>query len=266
MDAIAQARRRLEADMRTSFVHGHFHVVYQPLVNLQTKEVTTFEALLRWQHPVNGNVSPAVFIPVAEDTGLIGQLGEWVLRQACTEAVTWPEHIRVAVNLSPLQFAKGNIVASVISALSSSGLPPSRLELEITESVLLDKTDRNVGLLAQLRELGVKISMDDFGTGYSSLGYLRNFRFDKIKIDRSFVHDVLKSRDNVAIVRAITGLGISLGITTTAEGVETEEQLRFLDREGVTEVQGFLFSAPVPAARVRELLSGFAASHPQIRE
>ncbi len=185
MDAIVQARRLLERDMRTALAQDGFRLFYQPLVNLQTKKVTAFEALMRWQHPERGMVPPSDFIPVAEEMGLIVQLGEWALRQACAEATEWPDGICVSVNLSPLQFSKGNLVSSVMSALASAGLPASRLELEITESVLLEKSERNITILNQLRDLGVRISMDDFGTGYSCIGYLRSFPFDKIKIDQS---------------------------------------------------------------------------------
>jgi len=251
MDAIAQTRRSLERDMRTALVQGDFSLFYQPLVNLQTRKVTAFEALMRWHHAERGSVAPSEFIPVAEEMGLIVQLGEWALRQACMEAVDWPDGIHVSVNLSPLQFAKGNLVSTVMSALASSGLPASRLELEITESVLLEKSDRNIRILNHLRALGVRISMDDFGTGYSSIGYLRSFPFDKIKIDQSFVRDVLVDAGSLAIVRAIAGLGVSFGMTTTAEGVETEEQMRCLNREGCIEVQGYLLSKPVPPAEVR---------------
>ncbi|MDX6710607.1 MAG: hypothetical protein QOH96_1623, partial [Blastocatellia bacterium] len=218
MDAIVQARRLLERDMRTALAQDGFRLFYQPLVNLQTKKVTAFEALMRWQHPERGMVPPSDFIPVAEEMGLIVQLGEWALRQACAEATEWPDGICVSVNLSPLQFSKGNLVSSVMSALASAGLPASRLELEITESVLLEKSERNITILNQLRELGVRISMDDFGTGYSSIGYLRSFPFDKIKIDQSFVRDLLVDEGSLAIVRAIAGLGASFGMTTTAEG------------------------------------------------
>jgi diguanylate cyclase (GGDEF)-like protein len=255
MDAIVQTRRSLERDMRTALAQGGFELFYQPLVNLQTKKVTAFEALMRWNHPDRGNVPPSEFIPVAEEMGLIVQLGEWALRRACQEAVKWPEPIRVSVNLSSLQFAKGNLVSTVVSALASAGLPASRLELEITESVLLEKSERNIGILNQLRGLGVRISMDDFGTGYSSIGYLRSFPFDKIKIDRSFVRDLLVDEGSLAIVRAIAGLGISFGMTTTAEGVETEEQMRCLNLEGCVEVQGYLYSRPVPADDVAKLLA-----------
>jgi len=255
MDAVVQARRLLERDMRTAFAQGEFTLAYQPLVNLQTKKVTAFEALLRWRHAERGMMSPSEFIPVAEEMGLIVQLGEWALRQACIEAAAWPKDIRVSVNLSPLQFAKGNLVSTVLNALASSGLPASRLELEITETVLLEKSERNITILNQLRELGVRISMDDFGTGYSSIGYLRSFPFDKIKIDQSFVRDLLVDRGSLAIVRAIAGLGISFGITTTAEGVETEEQMRRLNMEGCIEVQGYLYSKPVPGEEIPNLLA-----------
>ena len=254
MDATAQGRRSMEIDLRSALLHGEFTLAYQPLVNLRSKQVTSFEALLRWEHRSRGAISPSEFIPVAEDIGLIVQLGEWVLRQACQEAMGWPNEIKVAVNLSPVQFMRGNLVASVVSALASTGLPASRLELEITESVLLEKTDRNLDTLNQLRELGVLISMDDFGTGYSSLGYLRRFNFDKIKIDQSFVRDLSIDAESRAIVHAIAGLGTSFGIATTAEGVETEDQLRQLNLEGCTEVQGRVYSMPVPAHEVHRLL------------
>jgi diguanylate cyclase (GGDEF)-like protein len=260
MDAIVQSRRLLERDMRTSLVQGGFTLNYQPLVNLQTGKVTTFEALMRWNHPERGLVSPADFVPVAEEMGLIVPLGEWALREACMEAVNWPDDIRVSVNLSPLQFAKGNLVATVVNALASSGLPATRLELEITESVLLEKSERNVVILNQLRELGIRISMDDFGTGYSSIGYLRSFPFDKIKIDQTFVRDLLVDEGSLAIVRAIASLGTSFGMTTTAEGVETEEQMRRLNLEGCVEVQGYLYSKPVPACDLKELLARLSSA------
>ena len=259
MDEAVQIRRSLERDMRTALAQGEFELFYQPLVNLQTKKVTAFEALMRWHHSDRGAVPPSEFIPVAEEMGLIVQLGEWALRCACLEAVKWPDEIRVSVNLSPLQFAKGNLVSTVMSALAFSGLPASRLELEITESVLLEKSERNFAILNRLRTLGVRISMDDFGTGYSSIGYLRSFRFDKIKIDQSFVRDLLVDEGSLAIVRAIAGLGISFGMTTTAEGVETEEQMRCLNLEGCSEVQGYLYSRPVPGDQVAKLLASLNA-------
>ena len=204
-----------------------------------------------------GMISPADFIPVAEDIGLIVSLGEWVLREACNEAVKWPADVKIAVNLSPVQFRGRNLVQVVVSALANSGLSPKRLELEITESLFLAETESNLAILHQLRELGVSISMDDFGIGYSSLSYLRSFPFDKIKIDRSFVKDLAQCSDCVAIVRAISGLGRSLNITTTAEGVETMDQLDWLRAEGCNQVQGFLFSAARPASEVEQLLSRF---------
>jgi diguanylate cyclase (GGDEF)-like protein len=259
MDAVVQTRRQLERDMRTALAQDGFRLYYQPLVNLQTKRVTAFEALMRWEHSERGSVPPSEFIPVAEEMGLIVQLGEWALRQACAEAMEWPDGICISVNLSPLQFSKGNLVSTVVSALASSGLPASRLELEITESVLLEKSERNIAILNQLRDLGVRISMDDFGTGYSSIGYLRSFQFDKIKIDQSFVRDLLVDEGSLAIVRAIAGLGVSFGMTTTAEGVETEEQMRCLNLEGCIEVQGYLYSRPVPAHEINALLANLSA-------
>jgi diguanylate cyclase (GGDEF)-like protein/PAS domain S-box-containing protein len=258
MDRQAQRRRDMEFDLRRAFANGEFELHYQPLVDIATDRISGFESLLRWRHPEKGMISPAEFIPVAEDIGLIVSIGEWVLRDACNEAVKWPAGVKVAVNLSPVQFRSRNLVQVVISALAQSGLSPKRLELEITESLFLAETEANLAILHQLRELGVSISMDDFGTGYSSLSYLRSFPFDKIKIDRSFVKDLAKRADCVAIVRAISGLGRSLNITTTAEGVETIDQLDWL-RADCNEVQGFLFSAAKPAAEVGQLLFRFGA-------
>jgi diguanylate cyclase (GGDEF)-like protein len=254
MEAMVQARGAMERDMRNGIVENHFRVFYQPLVNLRTQKVTSFEALLRWEHPERGRISPAEFIPLAEETGLIVRLGEWVLRTACAEAMGWAADISVSVNLSPVQFSRGDLVATVMNALASSGLPASRLELEITESILLERTDRNMGILDQLHELGVRIALDDFGTGYSSIGYLRSFSFDKLKIDQSFVRDLLADEKSLAIVRAIVGLGSSFGITTTAEGVENEDQVKCLNSEGCTEVQGYLYSEPMPAREVQPFL------------
>jgi diguanylate cyclase (GGDEF)-like protein/PAS domain S-box-containing protein len=259
MDRQARKRRDLELDLRRAFANGEFELHYQPLVNIAADRISGFESLLRWRHPEKGMISPAEFVPVAEDIGLIVALGEWVLREACTAAVKWPADVKVAVNLSPVQFRSRNLVQVVISALAHSGLSPRRLELEITESLFLAETEANLAILHQLRELGVSISMDDFGTGYSSLSYLRSFPFDKIKIDRSFVKDLAERSDCVAIVRAISGLGRSLNITTTAEGVETVDQLDWLRAEGCNEVQGFLFSAARPASEIGELLSDFGA-------
>jgi diguanylate cyclase (GGDEF)-like protein/PAS domain S-box-containing protein len=255
MDARAQARRLLEIDLRAALTRDEFEVHYQPIHDLKTDQITAFEALIRWKHPLRGMISPMDFIPLAEETGLITQLGDWILRKACMDAATWSREVRVAVNLSPVQFKNSNLVQSVISALAASGLVPERLELEITESVLLQDSEATLAALHKLRSFGVKISMDDFGTGYSSLSYLRSFPFDKIKIDRSFVHELATRDDSMAIVRAVTGLGKSLGISIVAEGVETNEQLGLLRTEGCTEVQGFLFSRPRPAQDVEAMLS-----------
>jgi predicted signal transduction protein with EAL and GGDEF domain len=255
MDARMQARRRLEIDLRKAIANGEFELFYQPLVSMQTERITGFEALIRWNHPERGLIPPLDFITVAEETGLIVPIGEWVLRQACAEAVAWPREMKIAVNLSPVQFKNKNLLTSVISALAASGLSPTRLELEITESVLLQDADATLAVLHELRGLGVRISMDDFGTGYSSLSYLRKFPFDKIKIDQSFIFDMSDDGDSLAIVRAVIAMGSSLGITTTAEGVETPEQFKQLKLEGCTEVQGYLFSPPRPAADVKGLLA-----------
>ena len=247
MDAHVQARRLLELDLRSAQGLGQLETFYQPQVSLASGRLTGFEALLRWRHPVRGMVSPGEFIPLAEEIGLIVPIGDWVLRQACREAAGWPETLTVAVNVSSVQFTRGDLVNTVVQALASSGLPPHRLELEITESVLLTKTEHNIDVLGRLRALGCRISMDDFGTGYSSLSYLRLFPFDKIKIDRSFITDVTHDNNCSAIVRAILALGKSFQIQTIAEGVETEQQLAYLKSEGCTEVQGSLFSMPVDA-------------------
>jgi diguanylate cyclase (GGDEF)-like protein len=255
MDALLQARRALELDLRKALANDEFELYYQPLVNLKSQEISGFEALIRWNHPQRGLVAPLEFIPLAEETGLIVLVGEWVLRQACAEAMKWPDHITIAVNLSPAQFKMRNLFEMVMSALGQSGLAPQRLELEITESVLLVDSESTLAILHQLHDLGVRISMDDFGTGYSSLSYLRSFPFDKIKIDRSFVHDLASKADSKAIISAVTGLGSSLGITTTGEGVETQEELEYLRREGCTEAQGYFFSKPKPAGEVLDMIS-----------
>jgi diguanylate cyclase (GGDEF)-like protein/PAS domain S-box-containing protein len=246
MDARVQARRRLEMDLRSALHTGGLEIHYQPLIDIASGDTCAFEALLRWPHPERGMIPPADFIPVAEETGLIGAIGAFVLRQACSDAMAWPADTKVAVNLSPLQFRTGNLLQTVMSALDASGLSPRRLELEITETLLLERSDQILATLHALRALGVRIAMDDFGTGYSSLSYLRSFPFDKIKIDRSFVRDLCANPDSQAIVRAIISLGSSLGITVTAEGVETERDLETLRAEGCTQAQGFLFSVPKP--------------------
>jgi diguanylate cyclase (GGDEF)-like protein len=255
MDARMQARRLLELDLRGALRNGDFELHYQPVVNLDTNEVTSFEALLRWHHPVRGMVPPGDFIPLAEEIGLIVPLGEWVLRRACTDAAAWPDGIKVAVNLSPAQFKSPRLLEQVITALAVSKLPADRLELEITEGVLLDDHDRTLAILHQLRGFGVRIAMDDFGTGYSSLSYLRSFPFDKIKIDSSFIRTISEEDSSLAIIRAVTGLSASLGMMTTAEGVETEDQLARVRAEGCTEVQGFVFSAARPPEEVIALVA-----------
>jgi diguanylate cyclase (GGDEF)-like protein len=255
MDSQMQERRRLELDLRKALLAEQFELYYQPLVDIATKEVGGFEALIRWNHPERGLVPPDQFIPVAEDIGLIVQLGDWVLKQACHDAVRWPGKLKVAVNLSAAQFRNPMLSLSVVSALAHSGLAATRLELEITETVLLQDDQAVLNTLHEIRQLGVRICMDDFGTGYSSLSYLRSFPFDKIKIDRSFIKELGKEEnDCLAIIRAVTRLGASLGMITTAEGVETKEQLDILRAEGCTQAQGYLFSRPKPVAEVPAML------------
>jgi diguanylate cyclase (GGDEF)-like protein/PAS domain S-box-containing protein len=255
MDTELKARRTLELHLRQAFERREFEVHYQPWMNLLTGKVSGCEALLRWTHPERGSVSPAEFIPLAEDIGLIVPLGEWVLRQACMDAVAWPQACSVAVNLSPLQFRSGDLVEAVKSALAEFGLAPERLELEITETVLLEDNEVTLATLHALRSLGVRIAMDDFGTGYSSLSYLRSFPFDKIKIDRSFVQELPTSSECLTITRGIVGLAAGLGMTTIAEGVETADQLEVLRAIGCTQAQGFLFGAALPAPRVLRMLA-----------
>ncbi|KYK44005.1 diguanylate cyclase [Bradyrhizobium liaoningense] len=255
LDAKAQSRRKTEVELRDAIQNDVLRPYYQPLIDLQSGRITGFEALVRWPHAERGMVSPAEFIPVAEDTGLINPLGGQMLRRACLDAAAWPDDVRVAVNLSPLQFRSGNLLSVVTDALKHSGLPPRRLELEITETLLLEKSAQVLATLHALRALGVRISMDDFGTGYSSLSYLRSFPFDKIKIDQSFVRDLGANREAQAIIRSIVSLGKSLGVTITAEGVETEAELSCLRAEGCHEGQGFLFSKARPNAEIVSLLA-----------
>ena len=256
MDAQIQARRLLELDLRRALEAEQFEVHYQPVVDLQTRRATGFEALLRWRHPERGLVSPAEFIPLAEEIGLIVSIGKWVLSQACREAMQWPDDISVAVNLSAVQVRGGRGLADLIAAvLKTTGLPAGRLELEITETAMLRDTDETLATLHRLQSLGVAIAMDDFGTGYSSLSHLRRFPFDRVKIDQTFVHGLSEGlSDCAAIVRAVMALCGSLGISVTAEGVETEAQLKWLAAEGRIEAQGYLFSRPVPADAVPALL------------
>jgi diguanylate cyclase (GGDEF)-like protein len=259
MDAQMQVRRLMELDLRQALKAGQFELFYQPLVDPRAAAVVGFEALLRWRHPERGIVSPDKFIALAEEIGLIIPIGEWVLQSACAAVAAWPGGMRVAVNLSPAQFKGRNLVNAVAAALRETGLAPARLELEITETVMLQDTDATLATLSQLHALGVRIAMDDFGTGYSSLSYLRRFPFDRIKIDQSFVHDMCEKADCGAIVRAVTGLSNELGMATTAEGVETREQLDVLIRAGCTEIQGYLYSPAVPAAAVPAMLHEVAA-------
>ena len=250
-----QTRRALETDLHRALANGEFELFYQPFYNIVSQQTCAFEALLRWRHPTRGMILPDQFIPIAEETGLIVPIGEWILMTACLEAIKWPVHVSVSINLSPVQFRNRTPVKAVRDALAASGLAASRLELEITETVLMEDTESSLASLHQLRELGCRISMDDFGTGYSSLSYLRSFPFDKIKIDRSFIQDLNGKRGGNAIVHAIATLGASLQLATTAEGVETMEQFSIVRAEGCTEVQGYLFSEPRPAADIPGMLA-----------
>jgi diguanylate cyclase (GGDEF)-like protein/PAS domain S-box-containing protein len=260
MDARLQMRRALETDLRRALAAGEFQLAYQPQINLSTNELIAFEALLRWHHPERGLVSPAEFIPVAEEIGLIIPIGQWVLRQACTEAAKWPRGMKIAVNLSPVQFRGRGLLATVTQTLAAAGLSADRLELEITEAVLLEQNETNIGTLHQLRALGTRIAMDDFGTGYSSLSYLRSFPFDKIKIDRSFVFDSIAGQQGEAIIRTIAELGSTLGIVTTAEGIETAEQLALVRRAGCTEGQGYLIGRPCTGTQALDFITRAARS------
>jgi diguanylate cyclase (GGDEF)-like protein len=261
MDQRMQERRRLEQDLRNALGNDEFAVHYQPLVNLERDEICGFEALLRWSHPERGNIPPADFIPLAEETGLIVPIGEWVLRQACIEASTWPDHIKVAVNVSAAQFKSRNLVHTVVGALAAAGMPARRLEIEITETVMLQDELGAFSVLSQLHDLGVRLALDDFGTGYSSLSNLRKFPFDKIKIDRSFVSDLSEANvDAIAVVRSVAQLGVSLGMATTAEGVETKEQFDRVRSEGCTEMQGYYICPPSPARDIARLFAQQQAS------
>ena len=259
MDAVAKARRELALDLRAALTKSEFELYYQPIVDISDDTISVCEALIRWKHPVKGMISPADFIPVAEDTGLITEIGEWVLATACHEAARWPHPVKVAVNVSPVQFKSQTLALRVIQALTSSGLSASRLELEITEAVLIRDDDAALAVLHQLREIGVRIALDDFGTGFSSLSYLQRFPFDKIKIDRSFIRD-LGAGGSSSIVQAVVTIADARDIVTTAEGVETPEQLDLLRKLGCTQMQGWLFSAARPALEIRQML-GDSAGH-----
>jgi diguanylate cyclase (GGDEF)-like protein len=257
MDLQMQTRRIMERDLRKALPAGEFELYYQPVVNLASGDISGFEALIRWNHPEQGLVSPAAFIPLAEETSFIVPMGEWVIRQACATAAQWPGDLSVAVNISAAQFRYPGLMQVIVGALATSGLQPTRLEIEITETVLLQNRETTLAVLHQLRELGVRIAMDDFGTGHSSLTYLQCFPFDKIKIDRSFVKDITENAGSLNIVRAVAALAKGMGMTATAEGIETREQLDRITCEGCTEMQGFLFSRPLPASEIERLfLSG----------
>jgi diguanylate cyclase (GGDEF)-like protein len=254
MEARVRARRSLEIDLRRAIIDGGLEVHYQPFISLRDNKITGCEALLRWNHPQRGMISPAEFIPIAEETGLISQLGEWVLTTACAEAATWPDNINLAVNVSPVQFRSETFALKVMAALAASSLSASRLELEITEAVLIRDDEAALAILHRLRAIGVKIALDDFGTGYSSLGYLQRFPFDKIKIDRCFVSDIAEPEGSSCIVQAVVNIAAARHMTTVAEGVETEQQRDLLRALGCTEMQGYLFSAAKPASELKQLL------------
>jgi predicted signal transduction protein with EAL and GGDEF domain len=248
-------RRQIELDLRDAIEGNQLELYYQPIINLRRNAISGFEALARWRHKVKGMVPPALFIPVAEDSGLILPLGEWALAQACRQAMQWPDDLKISVNLSPVQFAAPNLVEMIERTLAETGLAPHRLELEITERIFMANSEHMLAMLRRLKAIGIRIAMDDFGTGYSSLSYLRSFPFDKIKIDRAFVSDLAERNEHVVIVQAVVSIARALGMTTTAEGVETEGQHRFLAALGCDEVQGYLFSAPVAADKLPELLA-----------
>jgi predicted signal transduction protein with EAL and GGDEF domain len=255
MNSELKDRREIEMDLRTAIERNELELHYQPLINLRTNMVTGFEALARWRHPVKGMVPPGVFIPVAEDSGLILAIGEWALMQACRTAAQWPHDLKIAVNLSPVQLLTPNILDIVKRTLDETGLAPHRLELEITERIIMEDSEYTLSTLRKLKDIGVRIAMDDFGTGYSSLSYLRKFPFDKIKVDRSFVSDLVEGTEHVVIVQAVVSIARALGMTTTAEGVEVEYQKDFLTALGCDEAQGYLYSPAVPIEKVPDIIA-----------
>ena len=251
-----QARRSLELDLRSALAEGAFDLHYQPLLNLKSNKISGCEALLRWNHPERGMVSPAEFIPVAEEMGLIVDIGNLVVQKACMECMKWPDNVSVAVNFSTIQFERSNVISVVKDALKASGLPASRLDVEITESVFMQNTEETLAILDELRALGVRISLDDFGTGYSSLSYLQAFPLNKVKIDRSFVKDLGTSERSMTLVRNVARLSTELGLSVVVEGIETDNQLMLVAAEDtIDEAQGFLFSRPLPGAQISHLLS-----------
>ena len=255
MDERLSRRHAMERDLRQALAEGQFDLHYQPVVHLRSMKITGLEALLRWTHPVRGMVPPSTFIPVAEDAGLITEIGRWVLRRACQDAASWPAHLKVSVNLSAAQFAHGDIAEDIADTLQRTPLRPDRLVVEITELLLLSENKATLGTLHRLKALGIDIAMDDFGTGYSSLSYLRKYPFDRIKIDRAFVSTASHGEQGAAIIKTIVNLGHSLGMGTVAEGVETEKDLEMLLAAGCAEGQGYLFSPPVPRDRVFDLVA-----------
>jgi predicted signal transduction protein with EAL and GGDEF domain len=255
MDERLQDRRALQSDLRQALAKREFCLEFQPIVDLAQQRIVCAEALLRWQHPERGLLPPVQFIPMAEETGLIGAIGAWVLQEACRTATNWPEHVRVAVNLSPLQFRDAGLVEMIDRTLTETGLEPTRLELEITETTILETNSQTVDALWKLHARGMRIALDDFGTGYSSLSYLRRFPFDKIKIDRSFIRDLGYEKDDSSIILAIIGLAESMNMMVTAEGVETAEQAELLASYGCAQAQGYLFYRPVPAAGISNVIN-----------
>jgi EAL domain-containing protein (putative c-di-GMP-specific phosphodiesterase class I) len=253
MDERVKARHLLELDLRQAVKDSALEIHYQPTVDLRTHEVIGCEALLRWRHPERGMISPAEFIPIAEETGLINPLGDWVLATACAEAAKWPEDVTLAVNVSPIQLNSQTLVLRIIGALAVSGLSPQRLEIEITEAVLIRDDESALAILHQLRELGIRIALDDFGTGYSSLSYLQRFPFDKIKIDRCFISDVADPDGSASIVEAVVNIATARNMLTTAEGVETPRQMELLAALGCSQMQGYLFSPAKTAAEIGQL-------------
>jgi EAL domain-containing protein (putative c-di-GMP-specific phosphodiesterase class I) len=262
MDERLQERRSLQADLRQALLRGEFKLYFQPIIDLSANKMIGAEALLRWSHPKRGELAPTEFVSLAEDAGLIAPIGAWVLRQACLVAARWPGTIRIAVNISPVQFRDPGLIASVDDSLSVSGLDPARLELEITESTVLETNSQTVDALWKLNGRGVRIALDDFGTGYSSLSYLRRFPFDKIKIDRSFIQDLGHEKDDSSIILAIIGLADSMNMIVTAEGVETNEQAALLRSYGCAQAQGYLFCRPVTAEVIQDFIAVYAEKSP----
>jgi EAL domain-containing protein (putative c-di-GMP-specific phosphodiesterase class I) len=264
MHEAARHRQLMESDLRVALEKGQLRVVFQPSVDASSEAVVGFEALVRWDHPEHGPISPAMFIPLAEEIGLINEIGEWVLRTACAEAAKWPQHISVAVNLSPVQFKLPSLPATVRAVLAETDLPATRLELEITEGVFLSNDDHVHDMIGSLKAIGVKLALDDFGTGYSSLSYLLRVPFDKIKVDQSFVRGAVdKESRNAALIRAMVGLASDLQMQTTAEGVETQEELTLVRSLGCSLIQGYIFGKPMPADEARELASKGVATLPE---